>query len=254
MRISVIVPCFNGKKFIQEAVESLLAQTFRTWNMLQIIVVCDDDSESFEILRQFEGDICAIQLQENVGTYRSINTGIQFVSERSSVIGTMGADDRLSPFCLDRISSMFDSDELHAYSVYFKEIDERGRPIKIVNRHAPTGQFFYDRRVIEKLGGFRNWLCAADTEFWERAKAVGASLKVYRDHLFEYRRHPGQITASKDKGFGTDYRNSKVEHIKRVKYDHSLAGYVKPRVGKIAEVFGKFSDQQLEAVASQYDG
>ena len=79
-------------------------------------------------------------------------------------------------------------------------------------------------------------------------------MRVYRDHLFEYRRHPEQITACPDRGFGTDYRSRKAEHIKMIRYDHSLTGYVKPAVGRVKDIVGRFSDQQLEVVSNLYDG
>lgn len=233
MRITVIMPAFKAENYIQEAVESLLNQTFANWNALDIIVVSDGCRETFSRLHKYKGKIKAVLLKENVGTYRAINTGLQLVNPRSQIIGTMGSDDMVAPRYLDRISDMYDPTEIFAYSTFYEEIDLNGQHLRFVKRHAPTGQFFYDSRVFKKLGGFRPWRCAADSEFWQRAMVEGVTLKTHRDPFFKYRRHGGQITASKESGFGTEYRNEKADFVKRVKYDHSLAGYVEPETGEV---------------------
>lgn len=233
MRITVIMPAYRAERFIRDAVDSLLAQTFSTWNALDLIVVCDGCRETFAKLGKYKGKIKAALLRDNVGTYRAINAGLSLANPRSQIIGTMGADDMVAPMYLERIADMYDPTELSAYSTFYEEVDLNGQHIRFVNRHAPTGQFFYDSRVFKKLGGFRPWHCAADTEFWQRALVEGVTLKTHRDPFFKYRRHGGQITASKERGFGTEYRNEKAELVKRVKYDHSLAGFVEPECGEI---------------------
>ncbi len=181
MRITVIMPAYRAERFIRDAVDSLLAQTFSTWNALDLIVVCDGCRETFAKLGKYKGKIKAALLRDNVGTYRAINAGLSLANPRSQIIGTMGADDMVAPMYLERIADMYDPTELSAYSTFYEEDDLNGQHIRFVHRPAPTAQFFYDSRVFKKLGGFRPWHCAADTEFWQRALVEGVTLKVNLD-------------------------------------------------------------------------
>lgn len=72
--ISVIIPVFNGEKFISEAVESALKQSFKPYE----IIVIDDGStdQSLEILREYGDKIRCIH-QNNQGTAASRNQGVK---------------------------------------------------------------------------------------------------------------------------------------------------------------------------------
>lgn len=234
------MPAYNALPYIHEAIESVLNQTVRSLYNIDLLVVCDGDEAAYKDCEQYSNDIGLILLEENVGTYKAINTGLKYVNPRSNLIGTMGADDRVKPTCYEQvIRKVVPGSTLQAYSTYFEEIDERGRMIKQINRHAPTGQFFYTSDVHQKLGGYRSWQCGADTEFWERAKVLGCEFNLITKHLFDYRRHAGQITSHKKYGFGERYREEKVDHIKRIKYDHSLAGHIIPECGVVWDSTGR---------------
>lgn len=53
-QVSVVMNCFNGEKFLSQALESLISQTFRNWEL----IFWDNQStdKSAEVLRQFEDD------------------------------------------------------------------------------------------------------------------------------------------------------------------------------------------------------
>lgn len=74
--VSVIVPVFNGEKFIEKCVQSVLCQTFTN---LQIIVVDDGSTDqTFSILEKLSYRDSRLQLlhQENGGVSRARNSGL----------------------------------------------------------------------------------------------------------------------------------------------------------------------------------
>ncbi|MDR2684896.1 MAG: glycosyltransferase [Prevotellaceae bacterium] len=71
-KISVIIPCYNGEKYIAQCLENVMCQTYRN---LEIIVVNDGSKDnSLEIIQKFK-DLIIIN-QENRGLSAARNTGI----------------------------------------------------------------------------------------------------------------------------------------------------------------------------------
>ena len=55
MLVSILIPCFNAEKWVAQAIESALAQT---WSEKEVIVVDDGSTDnSLEIIRRFDGRI-----------------------------------------------------------------------------------------------------------------------------------------------------------------------------------------------------
>ena len=53
--VSILIPCYNAERWIAQAIESALAQT---WSEKEIIVVDDGSTDrSLEVIRQFDGRI-----------------------------------------------------------------------------------------------------------------------------------------------------------------------------------------------------
>ena len=88
--ISVILPVYNGEKYLREAIESVLHQTYSDFEFL-IIDDCSTDSTS-QIIQQYKDKrILHIQNSQNFGVAFSLNRGIQ--AARGKYIARMDADD-----------------------------------------------------------------------------------------------------------------------------------------------------------------
>ena len=102
--VSIVIPVFNGEKFIKDCIESVMAQTVKE---LQIIVV-DDGSEdhTLSILRVLESEDERIEVihQNNAGVSAARNTGLQAV--RAEWVLFVDADDKIEP---DYCSSLLDA-------------------------------------------------------------------------------------------------------------------------------------------------
>lgn len=76
--VSVIMPCYNGEKFIGEAIESALNQTYKNW---ELIIVDDRSTDnSKKIIKQYyiaDTRIQYIQHKKNKGIPSTRNTGIK---------------------------------------------------------------------------------------------------------------------------------------------------------------------------------
>jgi glycosyltransferase involved in cell wall biosynthesis len=96
--VSVIIPSYNYAKFVPDAVESVLAQTYST---LEVIVVDDgstDDTQ--EVLKNRFGDRIRILYQENKGLPAARNTGIR--NATGEFVALLDADDWWLPTKLEK--------------------------------------------------------------------------------------------------------------------------------------------------------
>jgi len=90
--VSVIMPVYNGEKFLAEAIESVLVQTYQNW---ELIIVNDGSSDaSAEIIRRYIANDQRISLieQENQGQSKARNAGAE--SSRGEYLAFLDQDDR----------------------------------------------------------------------------------------------------------------------------------------------------------------
>ena len=75
--ISVIIPCYNQGAYIQEAIDSVKAQTYTEW---EILIVDDgsDDKETVAFLKSIKEEKIAIYFQHNLGVSVARNVGVQY--------------------------------------------------------------------------------------------------------------------------------------------------------------------------------
>lgn len=99
--VSVIVACFNQRRFLGECLESLLAQTYPS---VEIIVVDDGSTDGSQDLALTFGDKLRLITQANSGPAAARNRGIR--AAKGAVIAFCDADDTLQPDCLERRTAL----------------------------------------------------------------------------------------------------------------------------------------------------
>ncbi len=135
-RMSVVMPVFNVERYIAEAIQSVLDQTFKDF---ELIIVDDGGSDrSMEIARSFDDDRVRIVSQANRGLAGARNTGIAHA--RGTYIALLDSDDR------------WHEDKLLLHYVHLQAnpgigvsysgsrlVDEHGEVMKVAMRPKLTG-------------------------------------------------------------------------------------------------------------------
>lgn len=132
IHVSIITPSYNSARFIASTINSVIAQTAMS---LEIIIVDDCSSDnSIEVIQSFidrDTRIKFIKLEENSGAAVARNKAIEAASGR--FIAFLDSDDLWDPEKLEKqIQFMLDKDIAFSYTAYEK-IDESGVPFDIVN-------------------------------------------------------------------------------------------------------------------------
>ena len=124
--VSVITPVYNGAAYLQECIQSVLAQTYENFEYL-IVDNCSTDA-SFKIAKKVAATdrrISVIQCQEHVGVIQNWNRSLKSVDNKSDYIKFVHADDWLFPDCITRMVDVADrNQDVGIVSAYRLEEDK----------------------------------------------------------------------------------------------------------------------------------
>lgn len=205
LKISVVMPVYNGEKYLAKAVESILGQTFRDF---EFVIVNDGSTDrSPQILQRFsEGDSrIRIISRPNTGIVGALNDGL--AAAKGEYIARMDADDISYPDRLTiQLRHLEGHPEIVAIGSGVRMVDPAGAPLK--DFHGPTDpQMLRDalikaedigiihptlmvrRRALERVGGYREqYKLVEDFDLFLRLLDVG-TLSNTHEVLLDYRQH-----------------------------------------------------------------
>jgi len=102
IKITVLLPVYNAEKYLKEALDSILNQTFRDFELLIINDGSKDNSEN--IIKSYSDKrIRLINNSKNLGLIKTLNKGIDLAGGK--YIARMDADDIMMP---DRLNVQYD--------------------------------------------------------------------------------------------------------------------------------------------------
>jgi glycosyltransferase involved in cell wall biosynthesis len=199
--VSVVIPAFNAARFLRAAIDSVLAQTFTS---VEIIVVDDGSTDATgEIVGSYGGVVSGVY-QQNSGVAAARNAGIARSVGR--YVAFLDADDVWAETKLERqLEALAAEPACRACYSALKIVDLDLRPLRVQrgqrqssaledllvlgNVVGTPSSVICERDVLEACGGFDPALSyAADWDLWLRLAAkteflyVDTPLVMYRQH------------------------------------------------------------------------
>ena len=131
--VSVVTPVFNGAEYLEEAIESVLAQTYRNWEYTIVDNASRDATpEIAERYARSESRIRHLRFEEFVSATENHNRAFAAVSADSEFCKPLQADDWLYPECLTlMVEAAALSDNIgivSAYQLRDRRVDLAGLP------------------------------------------------------------------------------------------------------------------------------
>jgi len=236
-KISVIMPLYNGGKYLRESIDSILNQTYADFELILINDGSSDDTESI-ILSYTDQRIVYIKNEQNLGLIKTLNKGLD--NAKGEFIARMDQDDISRPERFEKqVAILEENPEIGLCGSWFTVLidkqeskivqhTENSQTIKIqLLAHCVIGHptVMLRKKALMNLRYDTDYQAAEDYEFWTRLSRI-TNLYNIQESLLIYRYHDtnmsilenGSQSANSDKVIGNQLRYLGLEvndlHIK----------------------------------------
>ncbi len=239
--ISVVMSVYNAEKYLKEAIDSILNQTYKDFEFI-IVNDCSTDS-SWAILKDYEKRYKCISLinnHENMGLTKSLN--IALAISKGKYIARMDADDISEINRFERQIEYFNTHEdIDILGTFSNDIDESGKVfrtrttpvehkdiVKMLPKLCPISHptVMFKKSSLEKIGFYNEkYRTSQDLEMWYRAAGAGLKFGNIPEFLFKYRMDSDFLARKTFKFRWNDYklRREGFKHIQLPWYKYGYA-------------------------------
>ena len=210
-KVSIVLPTYNGEKFIRESIESIINQTYKYW---ELIIVDDGSTDNTPvIIKEFEKKDSRIKVITNTinqNLPNSLNIGFR---QAEGEYYTWTSDDNMFKHTAIEVmvNLLNENNNIDLVSLNYDYIDENDNFVKtyvvkpqkrnirnLVKMNNIGACFMYKKEITEIVGTYDSEMfCAEDYDYWFRIALNGNIL--YRDdlNLYSYRINSKSLTATK---------------------------------------------------------
>ncbi|MEO9127190.1 MAG: glycosyltransferase, partial [Microcoleus sp.] len=209
-QVSVIIPAYNGDRYIVQAVESAIGQTFTDW---EIIVVDDGSTDATHRVLQPYFDRIRYVYQENRGVAAARNRGIQ--ESQGKFIAFLDQDDFFLPDKLAAQIALFcQQPSLGIVNSGWRLVNQQGDTISditpwlyfpkldletwIVQMPVLPSAMMFSRQWLELAGGFNSEFDSVDdSDLVLRLAVLGCEAAWLPQVTVSYRQHDKNVSIKK---------------------------------------------------------
>lgn len=202
--ISCIIPVYNGERYLGEAIESMLKQSYKP---IEIIIADDGSTDgTASVAGRYDQQVC-YRRHANAGPAAARNLGID--ASNGAFVAFLDADDVWPVDKLDRQMARFQTrPELdlciaHVQNFWIPELIEEEKQFRDhrISKALPgyvTGTLLARRDCFNAVGEFNTAIKHADdTEWFLRASEQGAVMELLPDVLLYRRLHHTNLSRVK---------------------------------------------------------
>jgi glycosyltransferase involved in cell wall biosynthesis len=227
--ISIILPVYNRLEYLSQAIDSVLNQTYKNWELIIADDASDDNTKKF--LNRYDqfSNIKIYSNPQNLGLFPNLNLAIR--QSQGEYILLLCTDDFLLPECLHSSLSLLETNQDTGLVLSaFKAVDAEGRelpsgniyyydqflskPLQLLRSeevlplllkygsiNGNLSGMFFTRSLYERVGGFReDSVQVADWE-WVYRVAKQSSILMSKTPVAVVRSHAQQLSAVNFKSF-----------------------------------------------------
>ena len=184
--ISVVIPAFNAARFITDAIESVLTQSFHD---LEVVVVDDgSDDETAEMVRRINDPRVQFIQQENQGQSVAINTGVE--NSKGTYIKLMDSDDWINPTHLEsQLSAIQGRQDLVASCRWGYFVENFANPLvkeEHSNQDYDSGLEWLVDSLTKDAGMMGGWMWLIPRNLWLKTGGYHLDLSYCPNNDFQF--------------------------------------------------------------------
>lgn len=232
-KISVVLPVYNGERYLKCSIDSILAQSFTDFELI-IVDDCSTD-ETAHIVDMYARQDRRIHLIHNKTNQRlpqSLNIG--FKKARGEYL-TWTSDDNI--YLPNAFSVMINYMEKNSYKMVCADmelIDEKG--CSQGNRQVYNEEdfyyenfvgacFMYQQKVLQEIGGYdKSFFLVEDYEYWMRIFKTYGKIGHIEQILYQYREHGASLSATRRIEINKSKNRLRKKYIKNIIDYYALKG------------------------------
>ncbi len=204
--VSVVIPCYNHEKFVQDCIQSVINQSYGN---IELIIIDDGSKDCSKekvesMLNKCEDRFSRFKFysRPNKGLSATLNEALEWC--KGDYFSIIASDDQMLPHKIEyQVNYLQSNSKVVACFGNVKLIDDNNKVIKVENHPKRTYDFneiFLNKHhinastqmirmnVIHNVGGYKNGITIEDLYMWLKLAAVG---QLYSDKevLSLYRLH-----------------------------------------------------------------
>lgn len=185
------MPVYNTEKYVDNAIQSVLQQTYQDFHL--VIINDGSTDNSLEVINQYKDNdkVTILENEENRGCYYSRNRGLSMLDDSYSFFTVHDSDDISDIERFDRLVYKFfaSSQFLLGMKTTYMRVDENYQPIEPRDVYASEGCAIYSSGVHDILGFYDDTQFSGDTDYWWRLERycelnTEYSLDISREVLY----------------------------------------------------------------------
>lgn len=214
--VSIIIPAYNVRLFIEECLDSVVNQSNLLDYRYEIIVGVDGCSDTKDKLIEIKDNYEFLKVfwfPKNVGAYVVRNT-LAYKAVYNNIV-FFDADDVMYDDLVKTVVKCLTTHHITRFIYYnFGEGSWAGRYAKI----PASGVFGIKTTAFKNVGGFMKFRVASDDEFRERSSIMGfTTFNILNKSLFLRRRHKKSLTGNPETRQGSDYREKVRNELRKLR-------------------------------------
>lgn len=206
-RVSVVLPTYNGEKFLGKSIESVIGQSYKD---LELIIVDDCSTDNtFQIVKEYcDIDDRIIYVKNEVNKKLPISLNRGFIEASGEYLTWTSDDNIYERNAIEEMVSFLDKhQEFQMVRADMQLIDEEDRiidkseaftPKKLMIHNCVGACFLYRRNVLIEVGDYDGDLfCVEDYDYWMRVQSNFGDIGTISKELYRYRCHGASLTQQK---------------------------------------------------------
>ena len=243
--VSIVIPVYNGEKYISKSIESILNQDYKN---IELIIVNDGSTDKTkEIINSYTNKSKIIH-QTNSGQSNALNNGWNI--SQGDILGYLSCDDELNENCISTCLTYFKNNDIVVVYPNYNLIDEYDNILNEINLGPfskkkliedlvcfPGPGALFRKSIYSEIGGWDDSLTQVpDFEDWLRTAEKGNFIRVNKT-LASFRKHDD---SGSFKSINIKKSNEIIEVVKKFSKKFKTQGYSEKKALSSAYIISSY--------------